>query len=247
MSHRPSLQPAPDILKLLAHDLRWSMLQLLDQQDYRVNELAAVLQEPTNLISYHLKLLRAQQFIHNRRSEADGRDLYYSLDHSRLHETLEQALHPLGLIPPHPRSSRAPMRVLFLCTHNSARSQMAEALLRHIGSAQVIVSSAGSHPTRIHPDALHTMQSLEIPMQGHTVKHWSSVQQDTWDYVITVCDQAREVCPTFPQHTQHLHWGYGDPAAITDPDARSAAFLQTAHHLRNRIYRFMSHQETTAA
>jgi ArsR family transcriptional regulator, arsenate/arsenite/antimonite-responsive transcriptional repressor / arsenate reductase (thioredoxin) len=241
------LQAVPDILKLLAHDLRWSMLQLLNRQDYRVHELAARLEEPTNLVSYHLRLLRAQGLLHNRRSEADGRDMYYSLDGARLHMMLQGALHDLEGTPSVISSSTVPVRVLFLCTHNSARSQMAEALLRHMGKRHVIVSSAGSHPTRIHPDALATMQSLEIPMEGQSPKHWSSVTQECWDYVITVCDQAREVCPTFPQDTQQLHWGYGDPAAISDPSERATAFLQTAHHLRNRIQQFMSQLGTSAA
>ncbi|MCA9969580.1 MAG: metalloregulator ArsR/SmtB family transcription factor, partial [Anaerolineales bacterium] len=147
----------PNILKLLAHDVRWHLLAALAESDRRVQELVDLLQRPQNLISYHLRLLRAGQLVHERRSSADGRDVYYSLDLDHL-RTLYldggQALHPALACadPAVSRQTRASSssppryRVLFLCTHNSARSQLAEGILRAQAGSAVEVCSAGSEP-----------------------------------------------------------------------------------------------------
>src|SRR6266568_7962756 len=150
-------QPAPSVLKLLAHDLRWTLLQQLTQSDYRVAELVAQVKQPLNLVSYHLRQLRQAGLVHERRSTADERSFYYSLDLQRLHLLYLEAsssLHPsLGeAIPPGSRTDfhfdGPPPRLLFLCTSNSARSQMAEALVDHLSLGQVQAYSAGSHPAQ---------------------------------------------------------------------------------------------------
>jgi protein-tyrosine-phosphatase len=116
---------------------------------------------------------------------------------------------------------------------------MAEGLMRHISQGQINVSSAGSDPTGIHPDAINTMQMLGIDIRQQQSKSFDDVVHNTYDAVITVCDRAREVCPTFPGEGQHIHWGYPDPTVITDDILRQQAFAQTAAGLKSRIEHYM--------
>jgi arsenate reductase len=102
--------------------------------------------------------------------------------------------------------------VLFLCTHNSARSQMAEGLLRRMGGERLEVASAGTEATRVHPLAIEVMRELGIDLQRHTSKTVDSLLDRRWDYVITVCDSANERCPLFPGRTTRLHWSFEDPS-----------------------------------
>lgn len=226
----------PDVLKLIAHDLRWAILKRLTAGDYLVHELVGQIGQPMNLISYHLKKLREAGIVTARRSEADARDQYYSLDLDALHAQLDAvsaALHPALTTPTESRPVQG-VRVLFVCTHNSARSQMAEALLRHLSGGLIDAHSAGSHPTRLHPDAIATMHAYGLDIRGQASKHVSDYDGQHFDYVITVCDNAREACPTFAGGQQY-HWGLPDPAAITDPEARAEQFRMTADRLKARI------------
>lgn len=228
----------PDVLKLIAHDLRWALIKRLTVGDYQVHELVDQVGQPMNLVSYHLKKLRDAGIVTARRSEADARDQYYSLDLDGLRAQLDAvsaALHPALTVPSVPIPPLASgIRVLFVCTHNSARSQMAEAFLRHLSDGLIDAHSAGSHPTRLHPDAITTMHSYGIDISGQTSKHVSEYDGQHFDYVITVCDNAREVCPTFTGGQQR-HWGLTDPASLTDANARAEQFRLTAERLRARI------------
>ena len=237
------MTPPPEILKLLAHDLRWNLVQALSLSDYRVQELVARLDAPMNLVSYHLKLLRQTGVVTMHKSEADGRDTYYSLNHNHLQGLFEAAGHALypGVngqrIPYADADPGSPIRVLFVCTHNSARSQMAEALLREIGGEKFAAFSAGNAPSPIHPDAIRAMQTLNIDISTQQAKHWSVFAGQTFDYVISVCDRARESCPVFPGG-QPIHWSFPDPVAVTDPLARQAAFTQLPWRIVSRIEHF---------
>lgn len=221
------LEP-PTILKLLAHDVRWQLLALLAQSDYRVNELSALLQKPLNLVSYHLRLLRSEAIVHERRSSADARDVYYSLDFpefQRLYKFAGESLHPAfgGAQPAgadRPTATAgSPLRVLFLCTHNSARSQMAEGLLRHLGGPGIEVFSAGNQPATVHPHAIRAMAELGIDISSQRSKHVDEFLGQSFDLVITVCDRVRENCPVFPDDPEHVHWSIPDPlAADADTD-----------------------------
>lgn len=103
-------------------------------------------------------------------------------------------------------------RVLFLCTHNSSRSQMAEALLRHDAGHRFESFSAGTEVTRVHPRAIEAMEELGVDMSGHRSKHVDELRGEHFDLVVTVCDSANESCPLFPSGTQRLHWSFPDPS-----------------------------------
>ena len=131
--------------------------------------------------------------------------------------------------------------VLFLCTGNSARSILAEALLNHLGRGRFVAHSAGSHPTGVvNPYALSTLQALHIPHDGYRSKSWDEFAQPgapAFDYIFTVCDNAAgEVCPLWPGQPMTAHWGLPDPAAVEgSDDIRARAFMDTALALKRRI------------
>jgi arsenate reductase len=112
-----------------------------------------------------------------------------------------------------------PRRVLILCTGNSARSQMAEGLLRAIAGERVEVYSAGSKPSQVNPYAVRAMRRRGIDISGQRSKHLSEYLDQPFDTVITVCDQAAETCPVFPGRAQRIHWSFPDPAAAQGSDA----------------------------
>ncbi|HEU5103829.1 MAG TPA: arsenate reductase ArsC [Roseiflexaceae bacterium] len=127
-------------------------------------------------------------------------------------------------------------RVLFLCTHNSARSQMAEGLLRALGGGQFEVASAGTEQTRVRPEAITAMQELGIDISAQTSKTLERFLGDTWDEVITVCDSANESCPIFPGAQHRRHWSIDDPSGVAGSDeARLSAFRRARDILRTRI------------
>jgi protein-tyrosine-phosphatase len=230
----------PEVITLLAHDVRWNLVRALAASDYRAGELVARLGLPANLVSYHLKLLREGAVVTAKRSEADGRDTYYSLNLDTLRGQMAGAvgaLHPVlaaDAYPAHIPVLKEPLRVLFLCTHNSARSQMAEGLMRTLAPS-VTVASAGSEPMGVHPDAARTMDALGVDISEQGSRHLDTLAGQRFDTVITVCDRVREVCPTFPGVAHMIHWSLPDPAAIADASDRREAFRQTARTLRQRI------------
>ncbi len=130
-------------------------------------------------------------------------------------------------------------RVLILCTGNSGRSQMAEGLLRHDAGDRFEVESAGTKPTRVRPEAIAVMKELGIDISGHRSKHVDEVNGKCFDYVITVCDNARESCPVFPGTARQLHQSFEDPAALDGPEEkRLALFRRIRDELRTYIDAF---------
>jgi arsenate reductase len=142
--------------------------------------------------------------------------------------------------------SEKPYHVLFLCTGNSARSIMAEVLLHHLGQGRCTASSAGSHPKgTVHPQALATMQSMGLPVDGLRSKSWEEFARPDappLDMIVTVCDDAAgEVCPIWPGTPITAHWGMEDPAAFPGTeDAQREKFREVALLLRQRIEHFLS-------
>lgn len=130
-------------------------------------------------------------------------------------------------------------RVLFLCTHNSARSQMAEGLLRWMAGDQFEVFSAGTEATRVHPLAIEAMREVGIDISGHRSKTLDEFRGQRFDYVITVCDRANEACPVFPSDTQRIHWGFEDPSIAADTDEhRLRAFRNVREGIQQRLRMF---------
>jgi arsenate reductase len=127
-------------------------------------------------------------------------------------------------------------RVLFLCTHNSARSQMAEALLRALAGDRFEVASAGTEATRVHPLAIAAMGEVGVDLRGHMSKTVDGLLGQPWDHVITVCDSANERCPVFPARTHRLHWSFPDPSQATGTDEeRLATFRRVRDAIQRRI------------
>ena len=230
----------PGFLQLAGHPVRWRLLHELARSDRQVRELTGLTGHPQRLVSYHLGRLRAAQLVSARRSSADGRDAYYTVDLARCGELLAAAggaLHPaLGPGQPQAPAPRGPARVLFLCTGNGARSQLAEALAQRRSGGLVQAFSAGSHPRSLHPNTVRVMAERGIDVRGRAAKHLSVFTADRFGYVITLCDRVREVCPEFPGHPRHIHWSIPDPAAAGDTDEASyPAFQATAAELDARI------------
>ena len=232
----------PAFLALAGHPLRWRLLCELAESDRRVWELTARLGERQSLVSYHLGLLRHAGLVSARPSAADRRDSYYSADLVRCGEmlgaagaSLHPALRPI-LAPPTPALEELSGRVLFLCTGNSARSQMAEALLQQLTGNRVEAFSAGSQPTQLHPNAVRAMRARGVDMAGRRAKHFDQFLDQRFDCVVTVCDRVREVCPEFPGTTRTIHWSLPDPAdsGATD-EATYPAFERTASELAIRM------------
>ena len=239
----------PPMLGLVAHALRWRLLSELARSDLRVRELVALVGEPQNLVSYHLRLLRSGGLVSARRSSFDGRDSYYHLDLERLGQGLAaagSALHPaLSPLPAPPvtaptgtETAGAAPSVLFTCTGNSARSPIAESLLRHRTGGHVGVTSAGSNPRpRLHPGAVAVLrEQYGIDIADQRPRSLDTLTGRRFDYVISLCDKVREVCPDFGDHSRRVHWSIPDPAAAGGAkDADRSVFAWTAAELDVRI------------
>jgi ArsR family transcriptional regulator, arsenate/arsenite/antimonite-responsive transcriptional repressor / arsenate reductase (thioredoxin) len=220
---------APAFVRLAAHPLRWQLLTTLAGGDLRVRELVALVDQPQNLVSYHLRLLRDGGLVTTTRSTFDGRDTYYHLDLDRCADALNQtgaALHPaLHRAPaPVPRG----ITVLFVCTGNSARSPIAEALLRHHTAGRVGVTSAGIHPKpELHPNTTRVLRdTFGIDIAHQRPRHLDTVARTRFDRVITLCDKAREALPDLG--ARRTHWSIAEPAD-------DASFQHAAAEIDTRV------------
>jgi protein-tyrosine-phosphatase len=227
----PSSVP-PTFLALAGHRLRWQLLSELAHSDRRVGELCSLLAQPQSLVSYHLGRLRAAAVVFSRRSSADGRDTYYALDLDRCGDLISgtaAALHP-GL------RTGPSARVLFLCTGNSARSQIAQALAEHLSRGAVRAVSAGSHPKPLHPNAVRVLAERGIDISQRQSKHLDRFTADRFDYVVSLCDRVREVCPELPGRPDLIHWSVPDPASgSSDSDQTYPDFQRTLTDIETRV------------
>ena len=245
---RPNAAPAADsleFLRLAGDSVRWQLLRELARSDRHVRELAERLGRPQNLVSYHLGKLRSAGLVSVRRSSADGRDSYYTVVLDRFGARLAEAgraVHPgLLLAPAVPAGyvSQPDIRaasLLFLCTGNSARSQIAEALTEFISRGEVNAFSAGSHPKPLHINAVRVMRERGIDLGSRCPKHLGLFTAEHFDVVVTLCDKVREVCPEFAGHPGYIHWSTPDPAASGDDDESTLpVFREIAADLETRI------------
>lgn len=220
----------PLFLRLMADPLRWRLACELAAGDRRVRELVAAVGQSQNLVSYHLRQLKDAGLVTSRRSSFDGRDSYHHLDLERCAEAWADtgaALHPgLGVSPRAPSGTK----VLFVCTGNSGRSPMAEALLRHQAGDRIEVTSAGSQPKALHPSAVKAVAEYGITLE-HEPTHLDTVRRNSFDLVVSLCDRVREVLPSFSGRPRLIHWSIADPAAEGGLDA----FRRTATELNGRI------------
>ncbi len=247
--------PLPAVLPALADPLRWHLLAELGESDRRVGELTAAVGRPQNLVSYHLGVLREAGLVTSRRSAHDGRDTYYRVDLDHCADALRAtgvALHPALRLEPAaaPTSTGTGGTVLFLCTGNSARSQMAEALLVARSGGTVDARSAGSHPKPLHPEAVRAMAARGLDIAGNCTKHFDDLAGERFDAVVTLCDKVREVCPEFPGAPpgvpRRIHWSMPDPSTEgTTPAETRAAFERTADELEGRIRHLLARLAAT--
>ena len=212
-----------------------------------MRELAEAVGEPQPLVSYHLRRLRSAELLSVRRSSFDGRDAYYSLRLERVGvasgcgERFIPALRLSASLMPQLRRSSRPVRVLFLCTGNSARSQIAEGLLGVASGGAVEASSAGSQPKPLHPNTIRTLAARGIDVSGRRPEHFDEFAHCSLDYVISLCDRVREVCPEFPASPRLIHWSIADPASVPgSADETYPLFERTAQELGSRI-QFLLH------
>ena len=230
-------QTPPEILGLLSDSLRWQLVVELGRSDRRVGELVELVGKPQNLVSYHLGELRRAGIVMARRSSADGRDVYYRADLLRCRDLLGEAASSLHLglslaaarpfAPSADGARRGPRaRLLFLCTGNSARSQIAEAFVEHRSAGTIEARSAGSHPKALHPNAVRAMAERGVDIAGRPTKSLTRFARHRFDRVITLCDKVREICPSFPGSPITAHWSIADPAAAGDNDAATYPAFQ---------------------
>jgi protein-tyrosine-phosphatase/DNA-binding transcriptional ArsR family regulator len=228
-------------LPLAAHPLRWRLLGELARSDRTVRELIGLVGEPQNLVSYHLGRLRDGRLVSARRSASDRRDFYYTADLARIAGGLSAtgaALHPgLRLAPPVRSDARVPAaRVMFLCTGNSARSPMAAALAKARSGGAIQAFSAGSHPKPLHANAVRIMREAhDLDIADHTPTHLDTLAGERFDWVISLCDRVREVCPEFPGGPETIHWSIANPATGESDDITYPLFQQAAAELGTRI------------
>jgi ArsR family transcriptional regulator, arsenate/arsenite/antimonite-responsive transcriptional repressor / arsenate reductase (thioredoxin) len=258
---QPLGQAVPAFVQLAAHPVRWQLLTHLSGSDLRVRELVELIGQPQNLVSYHLRLLRNGGVVTVTRSSFDGRDSYYHLDLDRCADLMlgtGPALHPALRM----RSAETefdppvPPSVLFACTGNSARSVIAEELLRDRAGGRVEVFSAGSRPAAaMQSNTVRVLQEeFGIDIAGRAPQGLSTFTGRRFDGVITLCDKVREVCPEFDGGGRRVHWSIPDPAASGGDDERTyPIFRDMANEIDTRVRHLLAvlaadipHERSTA-
>lgn len=249
---------APSVLEVLGHDVRWQLVIELSKSDRKVGELVARTGEAQNLVSYHLRLLRDAGLVRERRSSADGRDVYYSLNRRAATTGVLDALAALNpalqLIDTRARLERSReavlTSVLFVCTGNSARSQIAEAMLHARGGERVLVRSAGTHPAGVHPQVYGVLAARGLNVGNLRSKPIAEFAGQAFDYVISLCDVARAQPIGLVGEPSLVHWSIPDPVTASGgPIGVATAFERAAAEIQVRVddfYAFLRTRESAA-
>lgn len=237
-----SLNDAAAFFRILGDATRLAVIARLARSDERVIGLSTAIKQPPETVAAALADLQTAGLVAARASDVHPGEIYYHLDLEQMQKQylaagrlIHPALAPATTDVQEEPVQRAKPRVLFLCTHNSARSQMAEGLLRAFSHGAIEAFSAGSHPGEVHPLAIETMDKMNVDIRNQRSKHFDEFLGQHFDVVITVCDRAREVCPVFPEAKEMIHWSIPDPAAFEDETERRRAFHQAATILATRI------------
>lgn len=243
MSKVQTVTDLADTLKILSDPNRLAIFDLLMQGVQCNCEIGDRLKLPMNLISHHLKVLRDAGLVDAERDPADARWVYYSINKlalAQLHEQLDTFLDPRRIQPRSPTcgprivsrrngadsaanilsrvgtENTMKRRTLFLCTGNSARSQMAEALVNHLHGREWQAFSAGTHPTGyVHPGAIAAMKEIGVDISSTRSKSMDEFRDAAFDLIVTVCDDAAEECPVWLGQGRRVHLGFPDPAKVS--------------------------------
>lgn len=234
MSRAESREVVPILLRLLADETRWRLVEALRHGDGQVSDLAEQLGLPHNLVSYHLGVLRQAGMAVLHRSEADGRVQYYGLDRAviqRAYEQLGRGL-PRLISPP---ADLPPATVLFLSFQNRVRSQIAEAWLRHLSRGRVAARSAGIAPDALHPLAVQVMAETGIDIGYQQAKGLAAVRALHIDVLVTLCDRSREQSRDLLHAPVQLHWSIPDPERAAGDEDPLPAIRAVSDQLRARV------------
>jgi protein-tyrosine-phosphatase len=214
-----------------------------------VGDICHATELPLTLVSQHLRVLRESGLVIAERDGKDARTVWYRLSSERLREiqsSLSMVFDMTKIVDrriPEAKQNLKRMeekfRVLFLCSGNSARSQMAEALLQHYGKGLIEARSAGTHPREVHPLTMKVLSEIGIDATGLKAKHYSVFSRESFRYVITVCDRANEECPDFNGDYQRIHWSIADPIKEGSEEEFFDVFKQTRQELAGRIELFV--------
>lgn len=244
-----NLETTISALRNFGEPNRLVIISLLSTGPMLVSDICNASGLSLTLVSQHLRILRDSGMVQAERDSKDARAVWYSLNPQRIKE-IQTALSMVfdmtkivdcrGLgAKQSPNLSREKFRVLFLCSGNSARSQMAEALLQHYGKGLIEARSAGTHPREVHPLTIKVLTEIGLDTKGLKTKHYSVFNQESFHYVITVCDRANEECPDFKGDYQRIHWSIADPVKDGNEDELINVFKQTREELAGRIELFV--------
>ena len=230
------------MLQALGHEVRWHLVRELLGSDLKVGELTAAIGQAQNLTSYHLKILRDAGLVRERRGSADGRDVFYSLDRRAVTSGLLSAMavispgSQIGTPNAQRESPSGRQSVLFVCTGNSARSQLAEAMMRNLGGRRVRVRSAGTHPAGVHAGVQRVLEGRGIHSAKLRSKSVAEFAEWTFDYVVSLCDIARGEPIEVRGNPTFVHWSIPDPVTATGGQkAVAKAFEMVASEIEVRV------------
>jgi ArsR family transcriptional regulator, arsenate/arsenite/antimonite-responsive transcriptional repressor / arsenate reductase (thioredoxin) len=244
-----NLETTISALRNFGEPNRLAIISLLSTGPILVGDICNTSGLPLTLVSQHLRVLRESGMVQAERDSNDARAVWYSLNPQRIKEiqtVLSMVFDMTKIVDRRipevkqsPNLTREKFRVLFLCSGNSARSQMAEALLQHYGTGLIEARSAGTHPREVHPLTIKVLTEIGIDTTGLKAKHYSVFSRESFRYVITVCDRANEECPDFNGNYQRIHWSIVDPVKDGNEDELLNVFEQTRQELAERIDLFV--------